>query len=344
METFFESNQIDISVVKQLPHPYPLRTMIWFKRKETKTEEKPGLFARLKAGLSRSSAAITEGLSSIVTKRKLDSAMLAEIEELLITADFGPQLASRLTAELGRERMDRDVSDEEVRAFLGDKIAALLQKHEKPIISDTAARPFVILFAGVNGTGKTTTIGKLAHQFREEGKSVMLAAGDTFRAAAVEQLKVWGERSKCPVVAKDIGSDAAALAYEAVEKAISENVDVLMIDTAGRLQNKTDLMSELEKVVRVIKKKLPEAPHAAVIVLDATTGQNAQNQVELFGKSVGITGIIMTKLDGTARGGTLVALAERFGLPVHAIGIGEGIEDLRPFEASSFSRSLMGLG
>lgn len=318
--------------------------MSWFKRKEKEAEEKPGLLARLKQGLSRSSEAITGGLASIVTKRKLDRKMLDEIEELLITADFGPVLAAKLTADLGRERMDKDVSDEEVREFIADKIALMLSPLEKPIVPDDAVRPFVILFAGVNGTGKTTTIGKLAQQLKAEGKSVILAAGDTFRAAAVEQLKVWGERSHCPVIAKDIGSDAAALAFEAVEKAISEKADILMIDTAGRLQNKTDLMVELEKIVRVIKKLLPEAPHAALLVLDATTGQNARSQLDIFQKYIGITGIIMTKLDGTARGGTLVTLSERFGLPVHAIGIGEGIEDLRPFEARSFARSLMGLG
>lgn len=318
--------------------------MSWFKRKEKEAEEKPGLLARLKQGLSRSSEAITGGLASIVTKRKLDRKMLDEIEDLLITADFGPALAAKLTADLGRERMDKDISDEEVREFIADKIALMLSPLEKPIVPDDAARPFVILFAGVNGTGKTTTIGKLAQQLKAEGKSVILAAGDTFRAAAVEQLKIWGERSHCPVIAKDIGSDAAALAFEAVEKAISEKIDILMIDTAGRLQNKTDLMAELEKIVRVIKKLLPEAPHAALLVLDATTGQNAQSQLDIFQKSIGITGIIMTKLDGTARGGTLVTLSERFGLPVHAIGIGEGIEDLRPFEARSFARSLMGLG
>ena len=319
--------------------------MSWFKRKEKIVEEKPGLLARLKQGLSRSSEAITGGISSILTKKKLDPQMLGEIEELLIAADFGPDLAARLTADLGRERMDKDVSDEEVREFIAEKIAQILLPLERQIIPDNPPRPFVILFSGVNGTGKTTTIGKLAHQFKAEGKSVMLAAGDTFRAAAVEQLKVWGERSGCPVVAsKDIGGDAAALAYEALEKAINDNVDILMIDTAGRLQNKTDLMSELEKVVRVIRKKMPDAPHAALLVLDATTGQNAQVQLDIFKKSVGITGIIMTKLDGTARGGTLVTLSERFGLPVHAIGIGEGIEDLRPFEARSFARSLMGLG
>ena len=307
-------------------------------------EEKPGLFDRLKSGLGRSTQALTGGIASILSKKKLDKEALQAIEELLITADFGPMLAARLTAELGRERMDKDVSDDEVREFIADKIVQLLSPLERPMVPEGAAKPFVILFAGVNGTGKTTTIGKLAHQFRQEGKSVMLAAGDTFRAAAVEQLKVWGERSGCPVIAKGIGSDAPALAFEAVEKALLENVDILMIDTAGRLQNKTDLMAELAKLVRVIKKRMPEAPHAAVLVLDATTGQNAQSQLDIFQKSVGITGIIMTKLDGTARGGTLVTLSERFGLPVHAIGIGEGIEDLRPFEARSFARSLMGLG
>jgi fused signal recognition particle receptor len=314
----------------------------FWKKKEPAPEEKKGFFKKLSEGLSKSSGKISTGITDIFTKKKLDNETLAQLEELLITADLGPATAAKLAAAVGKGRFDKEVSAEEIRQALADEIENILKPVEKPL--DTgAAKPFVILMVGVNGTGKTTTIGKWAHHFKDDGKKVMLAAGDTFRAAAVEQLKVWGQRVDVPVFAKEEGADAAALAYEAIDRAINENADVLMIDTAGRLQNKTDLMAELEKMVRVIKKKIPEAPHATILVLDATVGQNAHSQVELFKQIVNITGLIVTKLDGTAKGGVLVSLAERFVLPVHAIGIGEGVEDLRPFEAQDFARSLTGL-
>jgi fused signal recognition particle receptor len=300
------------------------------------------LFAKLKQSLTHSSTKLSDGITGIFTKKKLDAETLSELEELLIAADLGPVTAARLVAEIKKSRFEKEVSPEEIKQALAGEIEKILTPAQKPLVTESA-KPFVILVAGVNGTGKTTTIGKLAHGFKKDGKKVMLAAGDTFRAAAVEQLKIWGERVGCPVVTKEQGADAAALAYEAVEKAQAENIDVLLIDTAGRLQNKNDLMAELEKIVRVIKKKLPEAPHAALLVLDATVGQNAHTQVELFKQIINISGLIVTKLDGTAKGGVVVALAERFGLPVHAIGIGEGIDDLRPFSAGDYARGLVGL-
>ena len=300
------------------------------------------LFSKLKAGLSKTSSNLSQGITGIFTKKKLDQQALDDLEELLIMADIGPATAATLVQKLAKERFDKEVSDEEVREFLAGEITQILAPAMKPL-DVSGVQPFVILMTGVNGAGKTTTIGKMAQAFRNEGKSVMLAAGDTFRAAAVQQLKVWGDRTGCAVVTKDEGADAAALAYEALERAQNENMDVLMIDTAGRLQNKSNLMAELEKIVRVIRKKLPEAPHATLLVLDATTGQNAHSQVDIFQKAVDVSGLIITKLDGTARGGVVISLAERFGLPVHAIGIGEGVEDLRPFAAQDFARSLMGL-
>ena len=304
---------------------------------------KKGWFARLKDGLAKSSSKLTEGISGIFTKRKLDEAALEELEELLITADLGPATAAKITAELARTRFGKEVSPDEVKATLADSIAGIVAPVAVPLNVDVWRKPFVILMVGVNGTGKTTTIGKFARQFREEGRSVMLAAGDTFRAAAVGQLQIWGQRTGCPVVARDAGADAAGLAYDALEQARAQGVDVLLIDTAGRLQNKAGLMDELRKIVRVIKKLDDSAPHATLLTLDATTGQNAHNQVEVFRDMVNVSGLILTKLDGSARGGVLVALAERFGLPVHAIGVGESVHDLRPFDAREFARSLMGL-
>jgi len=301
-----------------------------------------GWFQKLKTGLSQSSNKITEGLTSIITKRKLDDETLQELEELLITADLGPATAARLTQAISKNRFGKEVSVEEIRAALAEEIEKILQPVEKPLFASDE-KPFVILMIGVNGTGKTTTIGKLGQQFTREGKKVMLAAGDTFRAAAVGQLKVWGERIGCPVITKDEGADAAALAFEALDHADKENIDVLMIDTAGRLQNKANLMEELSKIARVLKKKNPTAPHATLLVLDATVGQNAHSQLELFNQMIDITGLIVTKLDGTAKGGVLVSLAERFGLPVHAIGIGEGIDDLRPFSAADYAKAIVGL-
>ncbi|MGQ9366834.1 signal recognition particle-docking protein FtsY [Azospirillum sp. ST 5-10] len=304
---------------------------------------KKGWLSRLRDGLSKSSSRLTEGISGIFTKRKLDDEALEELEELLITADLGPVTAAKMTAELARTRFGKEVTPDEVKRALAAEVAKIVGPVAKPLTIDTGAKPHVILVVGVNGTGKTTTIGKLARQFRDEGRSVMLAAGDTFRAAAVSQLKIWGERTGCPVVAKDTGADAAGLAYEALERARREGVDVLLIDTAGRLQNKAGLMDELKKIVRVIKKLDETAPHTTLLTLDATTGQNAHSQVEVFRDMVSVGGLILTKLDGSARGGVLVALAEKFKLPVHAIGVGEGVEDLRPFDADQFARSLMGL-
>lgn len=317
--------------------------MWFFKKKEIAAEEKPqqGWFEKLKTGLSQSSSKISSGITDIFTRRKLDRETLAELEELLITADLGPATAAKLVEEISKDRFDKEVAPEEIKQALADEIAKILAPAEKPL--DIDKKPFIILMAGVNGTGKTTTIGKLGHHFKNEGKKVMLAAGDTFRAAAVNQLKVWGERIGCAVVAKEEGADAAALAFEAIDRAQAEGADILFIDTAGRLQNKANLMEELSKIIRVIQKKIPDAPHATLLVLDATVGQNAHSQVELFKKMIPITGLIVTKLDGTAKGGVVVSLVERFGLPVHAIGIGEGIDDLRPFAAADYARAIVGI-
>ena len=304
---------------------------------------KPGWLARLKQGLARTSAKLGGGIIGLFTKRKLDDATLEELEDLLIQADLGVKTAAKLTANLARERFEKEVTSEEVRQAFAEDIAEILTPVALPLAIDPALKPHVVLVVGVNGTGKTTTIGKLAKQFRDQKKKVMLAAGDTFRAAAVEQLKIWGERTGCPVISGAENCDAASLAFDALKRAKAEGADVLLIDTAGRLHNKAVLMDELKKVIRVIAKMDPAAPHSTVLVLDATTGQNAHAQVETFREMVNVTGLVMTKLDGTARGGMVVALADAFGLPVHAVGVGEGADDLRPFEARSFARNLMGL-
>jgi fused signal recognition particle receptor len=310
----------------------------------TEAAPKRGWLARLREGLSRSSTKLASGIAGIFTRRKLDTAALAELEELLIAADLGPATAAKLTANLAKNRFDQEVTEEEVRVALAQDIARILEPVAKPLALDPAKKPHVILVVGVNGSGKTTTIGKLAQRFREEGRRVVLAAGDTFRAAAIEQLKIWGERTGAPVVARETGGDAAGLAYDALARAQAEGADVLLIDTAGRLHNKANLMAELQKIIRVLRKLDPTAPQDCLLVLDATTGQNAHAQVEIFRELIQVTGLVVTKLDGTARGGVLVALAERFQLPVHAIGVGETADDLRPFEAQGFARSLMGLG
>jgi fused signal recognition particle receptor len=297
---------------------------------------------RLRGGLRRTSSALGGALTDLVSKRKLDAAMLAEIEELLIRADLGVASAGRIAAALGEGRYDKAIAADEVKAVLAAEVEKILAPVAKPLLLG-AARPFVILVVGVNGSGKTTTIGKLAAKFSTEGKKVMLAAGDTFRAAAIEQLKIWGERTRSPVIARAPGADSAGLAYEALETARAQNVDVLLVDTAGRLQNKTELMDELEKIVRVMKKVDAGAPHAVLLVLDATVGQNALSQVEVFLKVAGVTGLAMTKLDGTARGGILVAIAQKFALPIHFIGIGESVDDLAPFEAKDFARAIAGI-
>ena len=305
-------------------------------------ERKPGWFQRLRQGLGRSAQTITTGISDIFTKRKLDAATLEELEDLLIASDLGVATASRVGERLSATRQNKDITPEEVRGVLADEVAKVLEPVARPLAIGEG-KPHVLLMVGVNGTGKTTTIGKLARQFTDQGRRVMLAAGDTFRAAAIEQLQVWGERTGAPVVVGAEGSDPAALAFDAMKRARAEGVDVLMIDTAGRLQNKKALMDELAKIVRVIKKSDESAPHDVVLVLDATTGQNAVNQVKVFKDIVNVTGLIMTKLDGTARGGVLVACAEQFGLPVHAIGVGESAEDLQPFDPRQFARALAGI-
>jgi fused signal recognition particle receptor len=302
-----------------------------------------GWLGQLRAGLARSSARLSEGINAIFLRRRLDDAALGELEDLLIASDMGVGVAGDVVAALKRTRFNQEVSPEEVRAALAEEIIRLIEPVMQPLRVDPAQKPFVVLVVGVNGSGKTTTIGKLAKHYRDEGKEVILAAGDTFRAAAVEQLQIWGERADCPVVTRPAGSDAAGLAYDALIRAREEAVDLLLIDTAGRLHNKADLMAELQKIVRVLKKVDPAAPHAVLLVLDATVGQNAHAQAEIFRAMVGVTGIVMTKLDGTAKGGVLVSLAEKYGIPIHAIGVGEGIADLRPFEARAYARSLMGL-
>ena len=304
--------------------------------------EKLSWFQRLKQGLTKSSSRLTEGLAAILVKRKLDQDTLDEIEELLIAADLGPATAAKLAGDLGKSRFGKEVTDDEVRTFLADQIATMLAPVALPL-DPSASKPFVVLVVGVNGVGKTTTIGKLAEHYRGQGKRVMMAAGDTFRAAAVAQLAIWGERTGTPVVQKGEGADPAALAYEALERARREDIDVLLIDTAGRLHNKAGLMEELAKVVRVLQKQDPAAPHSTLLVLDATTGQNAISQVETFRSLVKVNGLVVTKLDGSAKGGVLVALAEKFKLPVHAIGVGETAQDLQPFDPQDFARSLMGV-
>ncbi|MGV6802199.1 MAG: signal recognition particle-docking protein FtsY [bacterium] len=306
-------------------------------------EKKKGFFSRLAEGMSKSTNRIGGGVSAIFTKRKLDDETLEELEDLLISSDLGITAATRITSKLAQDKFDKEITDEEVRQVLAEEVAKSLTPLEQALTIDASHRPHIILMTGVNGAGKTTTIGKLARKFMAEGKSVMLAAGDTFRAAAIEQLTVWGERSGVPVIARDVGADAAGLAYEAIEAARAQNIDVLMIDTAGRLQNRTELMDELAKMIRVIRKLDEKAPHDSLLVLDATVGQNALSQVEAFKQVAGVTGLIMTKLDGTARGGVLVALADKYQLPVHYIGIGEAQEDLQRFNATEFTRALTGI-
>jgi fused signal recognition particle receptor len=310
---------------------------------DTEAQERRGWFARLKAGMARSSERLNAGINTIFNRRRLDDVALLELEELLIASDMGIGIAAEVTEELRRSRFNQEVSPEEVRGALAEQVIRLVEPVMKPLRIDFGRKPFVILVVGVNGSGKTTTIAKLAKQYRDAGHDVMLAAGDTFRAAAVEQLQIWGERTGCRVITRPAGSDAAGLAYEAFEQARAEGSDILLVDTAGRLHNKANLMSELQKIVRVLKKVDPEAPHSVLLVLDATTGQNAHAQAEIFREMVGVTGIVMTKLDGTARGGVLVSLAEKYGIPIHAIGVGETADDLRPFEARAYARSLVGL-
>ncbi len=301
-----------------------------------------GFFSRLKEGLTRSTQKLSTGLATVFVRRKLDDAALEELEELLIAADLGPAAAGHIIAEFRRSRFGKDVTDEEVKQALAEEIAAILAPVAQPLVIDRALRPHVVLVVGVNGTGKTTTIGKLALQYQQQGLRPILVAGDTFRAAAVEQLQVWGSRTGAVVVSGPPNADAAGLAFDALTRARNEGADVLLIDTAGRLHNKAALMEELAKIIRVIRKQDPTAPHSVLLVLDATTGQNAIEQVRVFSDLVAVTGLVVTKLDGSARGGIVVALAQAFALPVHAVGVGEQAGDLRPFEAMDFARGLVG--
>jgi fused signal recognition particle receptor len=304
--------------------------------------EGKGWFGRLTGGLKRSSSALGSAIVDLVTRGPMDPAKLDMIQDALVRADLGYDLAHSVTKIISQGVYSQGITPDEVKAVVAAEVTKILKPVAKPLVIEQA-KPFVILVIGVNGSGKTTTIGKLASKLAAEGRKVMLAAGDTFRAAAIDQLKIWGERTAATVIAREPGSDSAGLAYDALSAAKAGGADVLIVDTAGRLQNRAELMGELEKMIRVIKKLDPAAPHAVLLVLDATVGQNAISQVEVFGKTAGVTGLVMTKLDGTARGGILVALAEKFKLPIHFIGVGESVDDLAPFLAEDFGRALAGL-
>jgi fused signal recognition particle receptor len=306
------------------------------------SEKKPGFFSRIAAGLKRTSSKIGESVAAVFTKRKLDSEALEELEDLLIAADLGAPAAMKVTERLAKDRFDKEVTDEEVKIALAEVVAETLTPLEQPL--DLSGQPpRVVLFVGVNGSGKTTTLGKIAVKLKREGRSPLLVAGDTFRAAAIEQVSVWGDRAGAPVEKRELGADAAGLTFDAIAKAEAEGHDVVLVDTAGRLQNKQGLMDELRKIVRVVRKKTPDAPHAVILVLEGTVGSNAVSQAEAFLEAADVTGLVMTKLDGTAKGGALVQVAEKFALPVHYIGIGEGEADLTEFDAQAFSRALAGL-
>ena len=298
---------------------------------------------RLALGFRRTSDRLGESLSGLISKATLDAATLDEIEEALIASDLGPATAARIRERLATERFDRDIDEAGIRAVMADEIARILRPVARPLVIEAFPRPQVILVIGVNGSGKTTTIAKLAHLLQEEDYAPMLVAGDTFRAAAIGQLAIWAERIGVPLISGKEGGDAASLVFEGVKRGTNEGIDALIVDTAGRLQNKAVLMDELAKIRRVLGRLNPEAPHDVVLVLDATTGQNALNQIEVFRDVAHVTGLVMTKLDGTARGGVLVAAAEKFGLPIHAIGIGESIDDLRPFDPDQVARAIAGV-
>lgn len=304
-----------------------------------------GWISRLTTGLSKSTNKITTGIADVLTKKKLDQDTLDALEDALIEADLGPKTAAKIIEDFSKDRFGKDISEEETKLALADLITKILTPVAKPLtITKPENGPFVILMTGVNGVGKTTTIGKLAQKYtQDDGLKVMMAAGDTFRAAATEQLQIWADRVGCSLIAKDVGADAAAVAYEAYTQAKEQNIDVLLVDTVGRLQNKANLMEELAKIVRVLKKNDENIPHSTVLVLDSTTGQNAFSQLDAFKDMVNVTGLIVTKLDGSAKGGVLVGLADQFGTPVHAIGVGEAIEDMQPFNANEYAKSLMGL-
>jgi len=303
----------------------------------------PNWLDRLRGGFKKTSDRLGDNLSGLFTKATLDNATLDEIEEALIASDLGPSTAAKVRARLAGERFERGLSEYAVREIVAEELAKILEPVAKPLEIDAFPRPQVILVVGVNGSGKTTTIAKLAHLFLEQDYGVLLAAGDTFRAAAIEQLKLWADRIGVPVISGPEGGDPSAVVFDGVKKATAEGIDVLIVDTAGRLQNKKVLMDELAKIRRVLGRLNPEAPHDVVLVLDATTGQNALSQIEVFKEVAGVTGLVMTKLDGTARGGVLVAAAEQFGLPIHAIGVGERIDDLRPFDARETARAIAGI-
>ncbi len=332
-----EADTAETPAVQAVVVPVPVQSAA---TPEPPESGKGNWFQRLKSGLSQTSAKLTEGITSVFTKRKLDAATLDDLEDLLLQADLGLATSERIAAALKATRYEKSITPDEVREVLAAEVQRVLMPVARALELRPDKRPHVILFVGVNGTGKTTTIGKMAAKFRRAGQHVVIAAGDTFRAAAVEQLKVWGERADAQVISRPTGSDAAGLAFDALTEAQKTGADVLLIDTAGRLQNKAQLMDELEKVIRVMRKVDPQAPHDVVLVLDATTGQNALNQVEVFRDRAGVTGLVMTKLDGTARGGILVAISAKFGLPVHAVGVGEGIDDLQPFDATEFARAI----
>jgi fused signal recognition particle receptor len=329
-----------------LPEPVPVAEAAPAPEPELEPEpdQKGGWFARLKAGLSRSTARLTDAITTVFRKRRLDEEALEELEETLIAADLGVPAARRIVEGFRKTRFGKEVTDEEVKAALADAIAEILAPVAQPLAIEPGRAPHVVLVVGVNGTGKTTTIAKLGQQYRRQGLKVMFAAGDTFRAAAVEQLQIWGERTGCPVVAPTkMGADAAGLAHDALARARAEGMDVLLVDTAGRLHNKAALMEELRKVVRVIRRLDETAPHSVLLTLDATTGQNALSQVKVFREMVEVDGLAVTKLDGSAKGGVVVALAQEFGLPVHFVGVGEKADDLRPFAARDYARGLVGL-
>ncbi len=302
-----------------------------------------GFLSRLKQGLARSTEKLAAGITAVFTKRKLDDAALEDLEDLLIGADLGTEVAKKIIASFRRTRFGKEVGDDEIKHALAEEISAILAPVARPLVIDRTLKPHVVLVVGVNGTGKTTTIGKLAQSFGEQGIRAMLVAGDTFRAAAVEQLQVWGQRTGCEVVSGQADGDAAGLAFDGLSRAKSAGVDLLLVDTAGRLHNKGALMEELRKIIRVLRKQDPTAPHSVLLVLDATTGQNAVQQVRVFKEMVDVSGLVVTKLDGSARGGIVVALADEFALPVHAVGVGEQAGDLRPFDPGEFARGLVGL-
>ena len=301
-----------------------------------------GWWKRLAGGLKRTSSALGTTIADLVTKGPLDPAMIEQIEDALIRADLGMESAKRVADAIGQGWYNQTITPEELKTVVAAEVAKVLEPVAKPLVI-AGAKPFVILVVGVNGSGKTTLIGKLAAKLAAERRKVVLAAGDTFRAAAIEQLKIWGQRTGAEVVAREPGADSAGIAFDALSAAKAEGADVVIVDTAGRLQNRAELMGELEKMVRVMKKVDASAPHAVLLVLDATVGQNALSQVEVFGKIAGVTGLVMTKLDGTARGGILVAIAEKFGLPIHFIGVGEGVDDLAPFSAEDFGKAVAGI-